>query len=37
MDKMSFVVLTAKKGSHSDGHEHVVDYRKKFSRRMVAL
>ena len=32
-------MLTAKIGSYVDGHEHydVVDYRKKFLRRMVAL
>ena len=39
MHEMGFVVLTARKGSYVDGHEHdnVVEYRKKFLRRMVAL
>lgn len=39
MHKMGFQVLTAKKGSFVDGHERedVVDYRKKFLRRMIAL
>ena len=39
LNKMGIVVLTAKKGSYVDGREHydVVDYRKEFLRRMVAL
>ena len=39
MHEMGFVVQTAKKGSYVDGHERddVVEYRKKFLRRMVAL
>ena len=39
MHEMGFVVLTARKGSYVDGHERddVVEYRKKFLQRMVAL
>ena len=39
MHEMGFEVQTAKKGSYVDGHERddVVEYRKKFLRRMAAL
>lgn len=39
MHELGFQVLTAKKGAFVDGHERedVVQYRKKFLRRMVSL